>query len=127
MRPGRHQGAAEQQHAKERRLEKESRQHFIADQRSKDITGHFREARPVGAELVGKRDSGNDSHGEGHGKDLGPEPREAMEVLVPCAFPQDEQRRDIGGQADRERREDNVEADGERELESGEQQCVHVH
>src|SRR5262249_49808442 len=71
--------------------------------------------------LVGERDAGDNAHREGHGENLRPETREAMEVLAAGAFPQHEQGSDVRGQADGKGRKDDVEADGERELEAGEQ------
>ena len=45
-------------------------------------TGHFRESRPVGAELKLHRNSSHHTHGEIDGEDLGPEARRAIEMFV---------------------------------------------
>ena len=49
---------AEQHHTEETRLEEEGGQHLIRHERP----GTIREKRPVGAELIGHHNAGNDAH-----------------------------------------------------------------
>ncbi len=115
----RHAVPAEQHDAEEGRLEEERGQHLVAEQRPEHVADDDREVAPVGAELVGQHDAGDDAHGEGHGEDLGPEARQAMQVLAPGHPPAHEQRRDEGREPDREAREDDVEGDREARTGSG--------
>ncbi len=108
-------------------LEKERRQHFVTDQRSNDIAGHLGEARPIRAELVREGNARDHPHGKGHGEDLRPEACQPVEVILAGSLPEHQERRHIGGKADGEGREDDVEADRERELEAGEDQGIGVH
>jgi hypothetical protein len=48
-----------------------------------------------------------------------------MEVILPGALPEDEQRCNERGQPDRECRENDMNADGERELQARKQHGVH--
>ena len=124
---GRHAVPAEQHDAEERRLEEERGQHLVAEQRPEHVADDDREVRPVGAELIREHDPRHDAHGEADGEDLGPEARQAVEVLLARDAPAHEQRRDEGREPDREAREDDVERDRERELDAREQYGVDVH
>jgi hypothetical protein len=73
MRPGRHQGAAEQQHAKERRLEKESRQPLIGQRRADDVSCGIGQAAPIGPKLERHHDPGHHPHAERDREDPYPE------------------------------------------------------
>ncbi|MDT4861548.1 hypothetical protein FQZ97_961570 [compost metagenome] len=64
---------AEQHHAQEARFQEEGGQHLIGQQRSGDAARKLREARPVGAELIGHDQAGNDPHAEVQREDLDPE------------------------------------------------------
>ena len=70
---------AEQHDAEEAGLEEERGQHLIGQQRAGHAAGEGREAAPVGAELVGHDQAGDDAHGEIDREDLRPE---MVEVAV---------------------------------------------
>ena len=123
----RHAVEAEQQDAEEGRLEEERGQHLVADQRADDVADHDREAAPVGAELVAQHDAGHDAHRERHREDPGPEPHDPVIALLAGAQPKHPERRDIGRQPDREGRKNDVERDGEGELQARQQDGIEVH
>ncbi len=118
---------AEQHDAEERGFEEECRQNLVAEQGSEHISDDDREAAPVGAELVGQHDPRHHAHGEAHGEDLGPEARQAMEMVLARDSPAYEEGRDERRETDREAREDDVEGDRERELDAREQCGVEIH
>ncbi|MNS94182.1 hypothetical protein D3C72_1283930 [compost metagenome] len=111
---------AEQHHAQEAGLQEEGGQHFIGQQRPGDAAGELGKEAPVGAELVGHHQPGDDSHAEVDGKDLGPEVVEVAVMRALRAQPAAFQHRQVGGQADGDRRENNVEGNRERKLRAGE-------
>ena len=119
--------APEQQDAEEGRLEEERGQHFVVEQRAQHVAGAGRELAPVGAELKRHDDAGHHAHAERHGEDPGPEPGQiAMKRAAapqPDRLQHDEPRR----QPDRERREQNVERDAERELQPRQEHGIEVH
>ena len=125
--PGRHPVEAEQQHAEERRLQEERRQHLVAEQRPQHVAGDDREAAPIGAELVGQHDARHHAHRKRDREDLGPEPHQPLVALVAAAQPDRAERGDIGRQADGEARENDVKNDGEGELQTGQQDRIKIH
>ena len=127
VQPGRHALPAEQHDAEEGRFEEEGGQHLVADERADDVADDDREAAPIGAELVAEHDARHHAHGERDREDLGPEPRQPVQVLAAGDEPAEQQRRDEGGQPDREAREDDVERDREGELQPGKQDGIEVH
>ena len=112
----------EQHHAEEAGFEEEGGEDLIGHERPDDRAGPVREDRPVGAELVGHDDSGDDAHREGQGEDLQPVSEQVEIGLLAGLQPKPLEHGEIGGQADREGREDEVERDRERELGAGEDQ-----
>ena len=111
MRPARHQGTAEQQHAEECRLQKEGHQVFVGQHGRDHVGGRVGEACPIGAELEWHDDAGDDAHGEGDREDADPEARDAQPDLVTLEEIQPLQNRDEGGEADGEGRQQDVPAD----------------
>ncbi len=119
---------AEQHHAEKPRLQKEGRQHLVTHQRPDDRTGLVREHAPVGAELVAHDDARDDAHAERHREDLLPvieevEKDDCDRSTSQSAFEHGQ----VARQPDRNRREDDVKADREGELQPRECQCVDVH
>jgi hypothetical protein len=55
------------------RFEKECGENFISHQRTDNRTGLVGKNAPVGAELIGHDDAGNDTHAKGYGEYLFPE------------------------------------------------------
>ena len=102
MRPGRHQLAAEQQHAEEGRFEEEGGQPFIGEERRQHIGRRVGEAAPVGAELERHDDAGHDAHAEGDREYLDPECRDPEIDLPAGEEMQPFQHGDEGRQPDRE-------------------------
>jgi hypothetical protein len=127
MQPARHALAAEQEHREERRLEKEGGQNLVAEQRPDDVADDRREPAPVGADLIGKNDARDDAHAERHGKDPGPKGGEPLEAVVAGPAPQHFEGGEIGRKPDREARKDNVERDGEGELQPRQQDGIELH
>ncbi|MNC86220.1 hypothetical protein D3C83_18600 [compost metagenome] len=121
MHPLRHALAAEQQNAEEGSFQKKSRQRFVSHERSDDARRQFRVAAPIRAELERHDDARHDPHAEGHGEDPDPERRDAQIRLA--SGPQEEpfQHRDVGGEADREGRQQKMECDEKGELNAGEE------
>ncbi len=64
MRPARHQLAAEEQHAEEGRLQEEGGEPLTGQKRRDDVRRRVGEAAPIGAELEGHDDAGDDAHAE---------------------------------------------------------------
>ncbi len=116
----------EQHHAKEARFEEEGGQHLIGHQRPDHRPGLVREHRPVGAELVGHDDAGDDAHRESNREDLQPILEQVMIDRFAGLKPQPLKHGEVARQPDREGREEEVEADGERELDPRKQQSVEV-
>ena len=118
MRPGRHQGAAEQQHAKERRLEKESRQPLIGQRWTDDVSCGIGQAAPIGAELERHYDPGHHPHAERDREDPNPEVRDLEIDRAPGEEMQPFEQGDVRGGADGKRRQQDVPADDPGELDS---------
>ncbi|MNG14322.1 hypothetical protein D3C84_980650 [compost metagenome] len=115
---------AEQHDAQETGFQEERREHFIGQQGTGNGTGEVREATPVGTELIGHDQSGDDPHAEVDGKDLRPEVVQVTVGVVVGFQPQTFEHRQVTRQADGDGREQDVERDGERELNSGEIKCL---
>ncbi|MCY1419950.1 hypothetical protein D9M71_355550 [compost metagenome] len=115
---------AKQHDTEEPGLEEECSEHFIGQQRPGHGTGEVREAAPVGAELIGHYQPGNHPHAEVDGKDLRPEMVEVTVGVVMGFQPQAFEYRQVTRQADGDGRKQDVERDGERELNSGEIKCL---
>ena len=127
LQPVRHAAPAEQHHAEERGLQEECRQHLVTDQRADHVAGEDREAAPVGAELVREHDTRDDAHRERHREDARPEPRQALIAFDAGRRPHHQQRRDVGGQPDRESRKDDVKDDRECELQPSNECRIEFH
>ena len=108
----------EQHNAEKAGLEKEGGQHLVAHQRADDVTSAPRQDRPVGAELVGEHDAGDHAHGEVHGEDLQPVAEQVEVRLPPGPQPQPLEHRQVARQPDGEGGKEEVEGDGEGELEA---------
>src|SRR6266404_7440258 len=114
---------SEQHHAKESGFEEEGGQHLVAEQRARDGSCEGRVIAPVGAELVGHDDAGNDAHGEVDGEYVRPE---IIEVAISGIFlpqPQAFQHREIARKADGGRGEDDVCRYRESEFDPREFEC----
>jgi hypothetical protein len=114
---------AEQHDAEEARFEEERGHHFVHQQRSGDRSGETGKARPVGAELIAHHDAGDDAHTEGDCEDLRPEQAKIFVVRLAGFQPAPFKDGDEAGEADAERRKNNVERNGERKLNAGEIEC----
>lgn len=82
------------------------------------------ENRPVGAELVRHDDARHHPHCKDTREDLDPVPQQVHVVLATCLESQAFQHRQVTGQPDGDGGEEEVEADGERELDARQQQGV---
>ncbi len=107
---------AKKHHTQEAGLKEERRHHLIGHQRPDDRSCLVGKDSPVGAELVGHDNPGNDTHAKRNGKYLQPVFEEVQVDAVPCYKPESFENGQIAGQADRESRKDNVERHGEGEL-----------
>ena len=108
--------AAEQHDAKEARLKEKRGQNLVGHQGADDGAGLVGEDRPVGSELVGHDDAGDDAHGEGHGEYLHPVMEEADIAFLAGDVVQPVQNGEIAGEPDGEGGEDEMEAHREGEL-----------
>ena len=123
----RHAVAREQHHAEERRLQHEGGESLVAEQRPLDRAGPLRQHPPVGAELERHHDARHHPHAERDREHLEPEVEHAPVERVARSEPRALDRRQPGSQPDREGREDDVEADEERELEPREENGIEIH
>ena len=114
---------AEQHDAEKTGLEKERRQHFIGQQRPSDVAGNAGEPTPVGAELVSHHHTRDHSHAKADREDLRPEQAKIFVVRLAGFQPAPFKDGDEAGEADAERRKNNVERNGERKLNAGEIEC----
>jgi hypothetical protein len=105
------QGAAEQQHAKERRLEKESCQPLIGQSWADDVACGIGQAAPIGAELEGHNDPGHHPHAESDREDPYPEIRDLEADAASGGQMQPFEQRDVGCGTDGEGRQQDVPAD----------------
>ncbi|SCM73941.1 hypothetical protein KL86PLE_130024 [uncultured Pleomorphomonas sp.] len=117
---------AEQHDAEKARFEEKGRQHLVAHQRADHRPDLVGELAPVGAELVGHDDARHDAHAEGDGEDRLPELEQLLVDLPLGDQPQRVEHEEIARQADGEGRQDDMEGNGEGELQSGEQQGIQV-
>ncbi len=116
---------AEDEHGEEAGLEEEGEDALGGERRAEDVADEARVGRPVRAELELHDDAGGDADGEVEREDLGPELRRGLvEGLLRAQEPALEVDQHHT-HADRQRREDVVEHDGQRELEAGQQDDVH--
>ena len=97
-------------------LQEERRQHLVAHQRTHDGPGELGELRPVGAELVRHHEAAHDAHAKHEAEALYPELEQVEVNLLLGAQPQPLEHRQVAGEADRERRQHDMESDGEGEL-----------
>ena len=106
----------EQEQAQETGLEEEGEYAFHGERLADYAAGHFREFRPVGAELKFHGNAGNYAHGEADAEDFRPETRSAIPLFVAApegdCFEDQDQKSETHG----ELRENVVERDGEGEL-----------
>ena len=122
----RHAVDAEEHDAEEPRLQEEGGQHLVAHQRPDDRAGLVGEDAPVGAELVAHHDARHDAHAEGEREGLHPDAEEADVVVAPGPEPQPLQHGEIAAEPDGEGGEDDVEGDGEGELQAREQNGIEI-
>ena len=118
---------AEQHDAEESRFQEEGGQYLVTHQGPDDRTDLVGEHAPVGAELVAHDDARHDAHAERHCEDLLPVIEEVEEDHAAGEVPEAFEHGEITGQPDRDRREDDVEADREGELQPRECQCIDIH
>ena len=74
---------SEQRDAEKAGFEEEGGEYFVGEQRTGNAACEGREIAPIGAELIGHDEAGDDAHGEVHGEDLRPE---MIEVAVDGIF-----------------------------------------
>jgi len=125
--PRRHAAAPKDQHAEERGLEHEGRKGLVHQERTLDRPGHFGQHAPIRAELECHHDPGYDTQAECHAKYFQPE---FKKHLIDRAAGSKMKRFEDGqprGKPDRERRENDVERDGESELKSRQEKRRHIH
>jgi hypothetical protein len=103
MRPAWHQPSSEQEHAKERRLEKKRHQPFIGHQRREHVRGGIGEPAPVRSKLKRHDDSGDHAHPEGDGENLRPISGDAKPQFAAREEVEPFQYGDIGRKSNRER------------------------
>jgi hypothetical protein len=111
--------AAEQHDPEEARLEEKGGENFVAHQGADHGTGLVGEHAPVGAELVGHDDAGDDTHAEGDGEDLLPVVEEVAVDRFLLPQPEAFEDGEIAGEPDRKRREYDVERHRESKLRPG--------
>ena len=116
----------EQHHAQESGFEEEGGQHLVGHQRADDRSRLVGEDRPVGAELIGHDDARDDAHGKDDGEDLQPVFEQIEIERLAGPQPQPFEHRQIARQPDRKGREDEVEAHREGELDTRQNQRVHL-
>jgi hypothetical protein len=97
------------------------------EERAEHVAGAARELAPVGAELERHDDPGHHAHAERHGEDPGPEPGQTTVHGTPALQPDRLEHDDPRREPDGERREQDVERDAERELQSRQQHGIEVH
>ena len=107
----RHAIDAEEHDAEKASLEEEGGQHLVAHERADHRAGLVGENAPVGAELVGEHDAGDDAHAEGERERLHPEPEEPDVAVLSGPEPEALEHREIAAEADGKRRKDDVERD----------------
>ncbi len=126
MHPFRHALPAEQHDAEKARLEEEGGQHLVGHQRADDVAAAARQLAPIGAELVRQHHAGDHAHAERHGEDLGPVLGDVHVDRLAGLEPQRLEHHQPGGEPDGEGRKDDVERDGEGELDARQQKRVEL-
>ena len=121
--PRRNSLPAEQKNAEEARLERKGREGLVSQKRPLYRPRHARELAPVGAELEGHHDAGDDTEPEGDAENLEPELEKDAVRRSPGREMQRLEHGQPSRQSDRERWKDDVERDGESELQPRQQQC----
>ena len=116
---------AEQQDGEEAGFQEEREDAFGGQGAAEHIAHVTGVGSPVGAELEFHHNPGGDSDGERQRKHPGPESRQLVVQVVAGFQPEPFHDDDAHSQANGLRRVDAVEGDGERELDSGEEQHVH--
>ena len=111
--------AAEQHQPEEAALEEEREHAFGGEQAPEDVADEPGVVRPVHAELEFLDDAGRDADGEDQAVDLDPEERQAAPHRVLRPHVDDPDDHEHQAQPHREWREDEVEARGQGELDSG--------
>ena len=124
--PTGHAAGAEQHDAEEHRLEEEGSQHLIGKERARHVAHALHEARPVGAELEGHGDAGDDAEREGQGKDLHPEHVEFHPLLLTRGVEAELEEQQNPAERDGDRREQDVEGYVGGKLYAREQQGFHA-
>ncbi|MNN26478.1 hypothetical protein D3C81_1399830 [compost metagenome] len=109
---------AEQHDAEEAGLEEEGGEHLVGQQRPGDRAGKVGEGAPVGAELVGHDQAGHHAHAKVDGEDLRPEVVEVAVDLLIRSQPQAFKHGQVTGKADGDGGEQDMEGNGEGELDS---------
>ncbi len=118
--------AAEEVEPEEAGLEEEGEDALGGERRAEDVADELGILRPVRAELEFHHDAGGDADGERQPEHLAEELADADIdlVLVPPSEPLDDHQQP--GEADRDGREEEMEPDRHRELQPGEEQCIHA-
>ena len=114
---------AEQKDAEEACLERKGREGLIGEKRPLYRPGYTRELAPVRAELERHHDAGDDAEPEGDAENLEPELEDDAIRRPPGREMQRLENGQPRRQSDRERWKDDVERDGEGELQPRQQQC----
>ena len=121
--PRRHSLPAEQKNAEEACLERKGREGLVSQKRPLYRPRYARELAPVGAELEGHHDAGDDTEPEGDAENLEPELKKYAVRRAPGREMQRLEHGQPSRQSDRERWKDDVERDGESELQPRQDQC----
>ncbi|MNE17589.1 hypothetical protein D3C80_1105750 [compost metagenome] len=107
---------AKQHHPQETGFEEERGEYLVSEQGPGDAPGKVGEPRPVGAELIGHDQAGDHAHAEVDREQLGPEVIEVLVDLIVGFQPATFEHSQKTGQADGDRRKDDVKRDREGEL-----------
>src|SRR6202022_4875227 len=112
--------------AEEASLEEEGGQNLVGHQRPDDVAAAARQLAPIGAELIGEHHAGHDAHAEGDGEDLGPVLGDVEIDGLAGLQPQRLEHDEPGGKPDGEGRKEDVEGDGEGELDAREEKRIEL-
>ncbi|MNS86109.1 hypothetical protein D3C72_1200000 [compost metagenome] len=107
---------AKQHHPEETGFEEEGGQHFVGQQRAGNTPRELRKSAPVGPELVGHHQPGHHAHAKVDGENFGPEMVQRAPDGVFGLEPKPFQHRQIAGETNGDRRENNVEGYGKGKL-----------
>src|SRR3989442_758714 len=113
---------AEEHHAEEGRLQEKCREHLVGEERPRDVADVVHVARPVGAELEAHRHARDHAHREGQREHPDPQLVRAQPRLVARHLVADAEPGDDPCEPDGDRREEDVEADVQAELDAGQNQ-----